>query len=149
MREFMVKDIFEKVILNANIITNINYYENVREKLQQDCEHIPIILGESTTTTVVDDGIESPKKYKKCLICGADVSLSGHFDYEFDARNFLRKDNETFEDWEEKYLEILNLFQEICRKTDDKEKAFLILNQKLNNNNSKIIKKSNTKCCEQ
>ena len=127
----MVNNLFESVVENEYIQTNISHLECLKQEKQCECVHLPIFLGESSTTFLVKDGIEYPKPYKRCLLCGADVSFK-EFLFEFDARNYLKKDNETFEDWNIKYLEALKLFKELCHYCKTKEEVYQYFSKKLN-----------------
>lgn len=139
----MVKDLFKNIADNEYILTNVAYFTYLQEEKKKQCSHLPIFLGVSNTTTIVRDGIEQPKPYKRCLLCGKDLSFEVGFDYEFDASQFLNSKINTLEDLNYNYLQMLQLFKEVCKNTDTKEEAFQLFNKTINDIKfQKILKKT-------
>lgn len=139
----MVKDLFKDIAENEYFLTNIAHFTYLQEEKKKQCSHLPIFLGVSKTTTIVRDNIEQPKPYKRCLLCGKDLSFEVGFDYEFDASQFLNSEIDTLEDLNYKYLQMLQLFKEVCKNTDTKEEAFQSFNKTINDIKfQKILKKT-------
>lgn len=124
----MVGNIYEKVLRNKNIKENLEYYLKLQKLKQEDCcgQHLPIILGRSMTTKVLYNGISEGMLYKKCLLCGKDLSMeSCVFEKEFDASNYKKVDEfENYEAVLKRYDDVLNLFLELCHATSTKEELF-------------------------
>ena len=133
----MVKDLFKDIAENENFLTNIAHFTYLQEEKKKQCSHLPIFLGVSKTTMIVRDNIEQPQPYKRCLLCGKDLSFEVGFDYEFDASQFLDSEIDTLEDLNYNYLQMLQLFKEVCKNTDTKEEAFQLFKEVCKNADTK------------
>lgn len=124
----MVNEIHKKIIENKNIKENLKYYETLNKIKQEECEnnHIPVIIGHSCTTKVYNDGQSENIEYKKCLLCGKDLSLCDReYDVIFDASNYGK--TTEYEDYNivlKRYDTVLDLFIELSKITSTQEELF-------------------------
>ena len=141
----MVTDLHKKVVHNKNIKENIQYYENLSKLNQEECEntHIPVIIGHSCTTRVYNQGQYKNIEYKKCLLCGKDLSLIDRdYDIIFDASNYEK--TSEYEDYDtvlKRYDVVCNLFIELAKIVDSQDELFYRFNAIINPEEPEKIRK--------
>ena len=141
----MVTDIHKKAVHNKNIKENIRYYENLSKTKQEECEnsHIPVIIGHSYTTRVYNEGRYENIEYKKCLLCGKDLSLIDRdYDTIFDASNYGKTtDYEDYDKVLKRYDVVCDLFIELAKEAETQDELFETFDKEIKQNSIKRIRK--------
>ena len=136
----------QKVIINKSNINNLDYYrvqyeeakkatdllkqkydefkEKCNDNMLECTDHIPVTLGQLSKTIVLGkDGNIYPVIYRKCILCGCDMSYNHDLDFEIDATNYEAELNDDYESLNKKYIHIIDKFKDHCnsRAFEDKD----------------------------
>lgn len=119
----MVEETYVKILNNLNVLENLELYQNLHKEYQKNClKHLSIVLGKQPMK-VLENGEFVDKKYKRCLFCGKDISFSTNYSLEFDATNY-KPEAESFEDLNNKYIELVNIFKNISKISSSEEELY-------------------------
>ncbi|MBO5095585.1 MAG: hypothetical protein J6B98_01770 [Bacilli bacterium] len=139
----MVSELFVKVVSNINNTNNFEYYKNLIEITKEECDHIPVILGDLVNVKGINLEEETNYKiqYKKCLLCGEILTYTGGYKKEFDARSYFDTPDLDPVYADMRYNNIIEEFKNVCKNENSEEEVYEKFEKILLKNN-KILKRT-------